>query len=83
MGGLFKKPKAPKPDPRVEQNLREQEIQAEQERIDKGKRIAAQAKSRVTGGTRRLMAEGVTAGTQGSNTTDSLQTTLGRNPRSG
>ena len=42
MGGLFKKPKAPPPDPRVEQNLREQEIQAEQDRIDKGKRIAAQ-----------------------------------------
>ena len=83
MGGLFKKPKAPPPDPKVEENLRQQEIAAEQERIDTGKRLAAQAKSRVRGGTRRLMAEGVTAGTQGRNTVDSLQTTLGRNPRSG
>jgi len=87
MGGLFKKPKAPEPDPRVEENLRQQEIAAEQERIDTGKRLASQAKSRVRGGTRRLMAEGVTAGTlgreTGSATGTPLQTTLGRNPRSG
>ena len=45
--------------------------------------ITTDSPNRNTGGTRRLMAEGVTAGTQGRNTTDSLQTTLGRNPRSG
>ena len=36
MGGLFKKPKAPPPDPKIEENLREQELAAEQERIATG-----------------------------------------------
>ena len=42
MGGLFKKPKAPPPDPKIEENLREQELAAEQERIVTGKKLAAQ-----------------------------------------
>tara|TARA_Y100000592_G_scaffold43162_1_gene68599 strand:- start:10 stop:273 length:264 start_codon:yes stop_codon:yes gene_type:complete len=87
MGGLFKKPKAPPPDPRVEENLREQELAAEQERIAAGKKLAAQARSRVRGGQKGLMAEGVTAGTlgreTGSATGTPLQATLGRNPRAG
>ena len=84
MGGLFKKPKAPPPDPKVEENLREQELAAEQERITTGKKLAAQAKSRIRGGRKGLMAEGVTLGREtGSATGTPLQTTLGRNPRSG
>ena len=87
MGGLFKKPKAPEPDPKIEENIREQEVQAEQERVTTGKKLAAQARSRTRGGTRRLMAQGVTAGTlgreTGSATGSPLQSTLGRNPRSG
>jgi len=82
MGGLFKKPKAPPPDPKVEENLRAQEIQAEQERIETGRKISARKQSRVRGGTRQLMAQGVTAGTEGRQV-EQLQTSLGRNPRSG
>ena len=33
MGGLFKKPKAPPPDPKVEENLRQQEIAAEKREL--------------------------------------------------
>jgi len=90
MAGIFRRPRtptAPPPDPRVEENIREQEVQAEQERVDTGRRIAAQARSRVRGGRRRLMAEGVTAGLRGRETGSAmgqpLQTTLGRNPRTG
>ena len=87
MGGLFKRPKAPPPDPRIEENIREQEVQAEQERVDTARRISSQARSRVRGGRRRLMAEGVTAGQRGRETGSAmgqpLQTTLGRNPRTG
>ena len=87
MGGLFKKPKAPPPDPKIEENLREQEVAAEQEKITTGKKIASRAAARRRGGRKGLMAEGVTAGTlgreTGSATGTPLQTTLGRNPRSG
>ena len=64
MGGLFKKPKAPPPDPKIEENLREQEVQAEKREIEEQKRISAQFKNRIKGGRRLLMAEGVTAGKQ-------------------
>ena len=37
MGGLFKKPKAPPPDPKIEENLREQEVQAEKREIEEQK----------------------------------------------
>ena len=60
MGGLFKKPKAPPPDPKIEENLREQEVQAEKREIEEQKRISAQFKNRIKGGRRLLMAEGVT-----------------------
>ena len=82
MGGLFKKPKAPEQDPKIEENLREQEIAAEQERVDAGKKLAAKAQSRRRGGRKGLMAEGVTVGTPGREV-EQLQSTLGRNPRSG
>ena len=82
MGGLFKKPKAPEPDPKIEENLREQEVAAEQERVDTGKKIASRAAARRRGGRKGLMAEGVTVGTPGRET-QQLQSTLGRNPRSG
>ena len=72
MGGLFKKPKAPEPDPKIE----------EQERVDAGKKLAAKAQSRRRGGRKGLMAEGVTVGTPGREV-EQLQSTLGRNPRSG
>jgi hypothetical protein len=82
MGGLFKKPKAPPPDPKIEENLREQELAAEQERVETGKKIASRAAARRRGGRKGLMAEGVTVGTAGRET-QQLQSTLGRNPRSG
>ena len=47
MGGLFKKPKAPPPDPKIEENLREQEVQAEKREIEEQKRISAQFKNRI------------------------------------
>jgi hypothetical protein len=82
MGGLFKKPKAPPPDPKIEENLREQELAAEQEKIATGKKIASAGAARRRGGTTGLMAEGVTLGSPGREV-DPLRSTLGRNPRSG
>ena len=82
MGGLFKKPKAPPPDPKIEENLREQEVAAEQEKVETGKKIASRAAARRRGGRKGLMAEGVTVGTPGREV-EQLQATLGRNPRSG
>ncbi len=83
MGGLFKKPKAPAPDPKIEENLREQEVQAEKAEIQEQKRISAQFKNRIKGGRRLLMAQGVTPGQRGRDTTpaqEELASTLGRNP---
>ena len=84
MGGLFRKPKPPKPDPKIEENLREQELQAEKAEAEAGRKIAAKFSSRTSAGRRQLMAQGVTPGQGGRETTpaqEELASTLGRNPR--
>ena len=86
MGGLFRRPKAPKPDPKIEENLREQEVQAEKAEAEAGRKVASKFKSRTSAGRRQLMAQGVTPGQRGRETTPAqseLESTLGRNPRTG
>ena len=58
MTTLFKKPRETKPDPRIAENLRQQEIQAEQERISEGKKMQSMlvaARGRGRGRHRRIV----------------------------
>lgn len=83
MGGLFPKSKAAEPDPRTEQRLAEQEQQAEADRIKAGKQAQARINAKRIGsrsGRDQLMGGDLTGRATAST---ALQSTLGRNPRSG
>jgi hypothetical protein len=86
MSGLFGRRSKPKPvDPQVNRNLEEQERQAERDRISEGKKVQARIAARG-GGSRSARSQLMTSGSgmMGRETAGSgLQTTLGRNPRSG
>lgn len=82
MANLFKKPKEPKPDPRIAENLRQQEIQAEQERISEGKKMQSMLVAARGRGRGNLMASGV-FGSSADRSTGGVQAKLGRNPSYG
>lgn len=84
MTNLFKKPRppAPAPDPRIEENLRKQEVQADQERVTEGRKIQSMLVAARGRGRGNLMASGV-FGSSADRSTGGMQAKLGRNPSYG
>ena len=84
MTNLFKKPRppAPAPDPRIEENLRKQEVQADQERVTEGRKIQSMIVASRGRGRGNLMASGV-FGSGVDRSTGGMQAKLGRNPSYG
>ena len=55
MGGIFSKPKAPKPDDSILKAQEKQEARLQQEESEQKTQIAARSRARRTGGLRLLM----------------------------
>ena len=55
MGGVFSKPKAPRPDPSIQKAQEKQEQRLAQQETEQKRQIAARSRARRTGGMRLLM----------------------------
>lgn len=55
MGGIFSKPKAPRPDPSIAAAQKKQEERLAQQETEQKRQIAARSRARRTGGLRLLM----------------------------
>lgn len=59
MGGIFSKPKAPKPDPSLQRSLDMQEQRLKTQEAEQRQQISARKRARRSGGLRLLMSQGV------------------------
>ena len=71
MGGLFKTPKPPAPDPEIAAAQERQEERLEAEENQKMRQIAARRRARATGGARMLLSK------ERENAQTGIQSTLG------
>ncbi len=59
MGGIFSKPKTPKPDPSIAEAQKKQEARLTQQETAEKMKISSRARARRSGGLRLLMSSGV------------------------